>query len=160
MKVEAGGQRRFHGWNEIISTDLTQIDWKERVTQTKTITWSEIELHLNGEYKVKVTFTDDDVKALAPRLLTKDQLMTLACLTNEDKISMAKDALAKLSNGDKPNIKVLFEMVESMLPREEVIALMKLTDDEKVNLARETLRDMTFGEVVARLHDEPEQEAA
>jgi hypothetical protein len=47
-----------------------------------------------------------------------------------------------------------------MLPREEVIALMKLTDDEKVNLARETLRDMTFGEVVARLHDEPEQEAA
>ena len=160
MKVEAGGQRRFHGWNEIISTGLTQIDWKERVTQTKTITWSEIELHLNGEYKVKVTFTDDDVKALAPRLLTKDQLMTLACLTNEDKISMAKDALAKLSNGDKPNIKVLFEMVESMLPREEVIALMKLTDDEKVNLARETLRDMTFGEVVARLHDEPEQEAA
>ena len=44
--------------------------------------------------------------------MTKDQLMTLACLTNEDKISMAKDALAKLSNGDKPNIKVLFEMVE------------------------------------------------
>src|ERR1700682_4925373 len=119
MKVEAGGQRRFHGWNEIISTDLMQIDWKERVTQTKTITWSEIELHLNGEYKVKVTFTDDDVKVLAPRLLTKDQLMTLPFLTNEDKISMAKDALAKLSNGDKPNIKVLFEMVESMLPREE-----------------------------------------
>jgi hypothetical protein len=161
MKVEAGGQRRFHGWNEIISTDLTEIDWKGPGGQvTLTITWSEIELHLNGEYKVKVTFTDDDVKALAPRLLTKDVLMTLACLTDEDKINMARDALAKLSNGDKPNIKVLFGMVESMLPREEVIALMKLTDDEKVTLARETLRDMTFGEVVARLHDEPEQEAA
>lgn len=161
MKVAAGGQRRFHGWNEIISTDLTKINWRGPGGQvTQTITWSEVELHLNGEYKVEVTFTDDDVKALAPRLLTKDELVTLACLTDEDKTSMAKDALAKLSNGDKPNIKVLFGMVESMLPRTEVIALLKLTDDEKVNLARETLRDMTFGQVVARLHDKPEQEAA
>jgi hypothetical protein len=161
MNVRACGQRRFHGWNEIVTTNLKDIKWSGPGGQTDhAIGWSEVELHLNGEYKVEVTFTKDDIKALAPRLLTKDEMMALTRLTDEDKIRMAKDALAAQSNGDKPDIKVLFGMVEAMLPRGEVIRLLNLTDDEKIDLARPSLRTMTFGQVVARLHEEPDRQVA
>jgi len=161
MKVQAGGQGRFHGWNEILSYDLTKINWDgSGVQATQELTWSNVDLQLNGKYKVKVTLTKQDMKVLAPNLLTKNELMMLACLTDEDRISMAKDSLAKLSNGDKPNIKVLFSMVEAMLSRGEVIALMKLTDREKIDLARDMFRDIPFGTVVALLYDDPEQAGA
>jgi ATP-dependent Lon protease len=159
MKIRAGGQNRFHGWNDIISTDLTTLDWKGPGGQTnQIITWSDVEIHLNGDYKVEVTFTGNDLKALAPRLLTKKEMITLAGLTDEETINMARKSLAKLSNGDKPNVKVLFGMVEAMLTRKEVISLLNLTDKEKINLARETLQDMPFGQVAAMIHEESEQE--
>jgi hypothetical protein len=161
MKVVAGGQRRFHGWNEIVSTDVAKLEWNgPGGSGIETIVWSDVQLRLNGDYKVQVSVTKDDVNALASRFLTKSELLRLARLTDADKISMAKDALTKVSGGDKPNVKVLFGMVEAMLPREEVIDLLALTDDEKVRLARDTLREMPFGQVVARFHDADEQQAA
>jgi len=154
MKVVAGGQNRFHGWNEIVSADFGRIGWQGPGNQeNQTIAWSNIELHLNGEYKVQISFTKDDLKSLAPRLLGKDDLIALAGLTDAEKISLAKSVMAKLSDGDKPDIQALFGMVEAMLPRAQVIALLHLTDEEKIELARETLRDMTFGEVVKRLYN-------
>ena len=152
MKVLAGGQKRFHGWNEIVSSDLEEIDWEGAGgNHAQTITWDGVELHLNGDYKIQITFTKEDIKALVPRVLTKNDIIDIAELSNNEKINIAKSALAKLSNGDKPDIKALFGMVEAMLSREDVIALLNLTDDEKLNIAQEFLQNMTLREISSRL---------
>ena len=162
MKVEAGGQSRFHGWHEVISSGPMWLALPSGPMEgdSHEILREHVGLQLNGEYTVRVTFTKDDVKTLARRLLTKDEMLILVRLTDEDKISMAKDALSTLSSGDKPNIKVLFGMVEAMLSRDDVISMMKLTNIEKIRLVQETFRDMPFGQVIAHLHAESEQKIA
>jgi hypothetical protein len=161
MRVQAGGQSRFHGWNQIVDYSCATVNWVPVSTPKSqvTITSSHINLQLNGEYKVEVTITDEDIKALIPQLLWKHEIVSLCSLTDTDKIEMAKGVLAKPSTNDKPDIKTLFSLVEAMLDRKQVIALLKLSEDEKLELAREVLMrsGISFSDALKRLA-EPEKE--
>jgi hypothetical protein len=157
MKVVAAGQNRNHGWNDIVAYDLANVRWKGG-SDLEAFEQHNVKLQLNGSYKVQLIFTKDDARALAAAFLTKADLVKLARLTDEDKIGMAKHALAKSSTGDKPDVKILFGMVEAMLPRQDVVSLLKLTDDEKIDLAWEKLRKRSFEKVIALLYNKLDQE--
>jgi len=168
VKVYASGASRFYGWRRVADGALTpgKYDvwpWHLNVgllTLEKESGNYEIRFHtkniqLNGDYHVGVQITRDEISTLAKTALSKQQLLELADLSDDEKVALARGA-----STDRPLGEMARTMAKTLLTRDEMLQIVALTDKEKITMARDVLKDVSFTMAASMLLGEPERQAA